>query len=75
MDEHFGVAINPLIELVISDFGLLDAYLVRHDKTWLRLAGDDQVTEIAIVSLDIALTGAKGETLRGNNVSCPDTSR
>ena len=64
MDEHFGVPIDSLIKLVVGNLGVLDADLVRYDETRLCPAGNDQVAEIAVVGLDVALTGTERETLK-----------
>lgn len=63
MDQHFGIPIHPPIKLVVCNLRLVNADLVGHDKARLGLAGDNQVTEVAIVGLDIALASADREAL------------
>ncbi len=56
MNEHLRVAIDPLVELLVGVRRLLDADLVADDEAGFGFSGDDQVTEVAIVSLDVGLT-------------------
>lgn len=64
MDQHFGIPIHPPIKLVVCNLRLVNTDLVGHNKARLCLASDDQVTEVAIVGLDIALASADREALR-----------
>src|SRR5438270_13924410 len=63
MDEHLRVPLNPFIKLFISHFSIIDPDLVAHNKARLRLARNDQISQIAIVRLDIALSRCKAKPL------------
>ena len=63
VDEHLGVPVNTLIKLFVRNLGVVDVDLVRHDEAGLGSARNDQVAKVAVVGLDIALAGSKGETL------------
>lgn len=63
MDQHLGVAVYPAVELVVCVDRAVQSDLVADDKAWLGLAGDDKVTKVAVVRLDVALAGSKGQTL------------
>lgn len=56
MDQNLGVPFDSLIELVVRDLGILDADLVADDEARLGFTSDDQVTEVPVVLLYIALT-------------------
>lgn len=47
----------------MKETDLVNAALVRDDKVGLGPAGDDEVAEVPVVGLDIALAGAEVETL------------
>ena len=64
MQKNLGISINPLVKLVVGNLGILNANFMRHHKAWLGLASDDEVAQISVVSLYIALAGAKSKTLR-----------
>ena len=64
MDEDLGVPVDPLVKFVIRNLGVFDADFVRHDKAGLGLASNDEVAEISVVGLDVALPRTEGETLR-----------
>jgi hypothetical protein len=40
VDEHLGVSLDTLVELVVCLDGLIDTALVRDDERWLGLARD-----------------------------------
>jgi hypothetical protein len=63
MDEHLCVSLNPLVKLVISYFRIIDPDLVADHKAWLRLARNDQISQVAIIRLDIALSRRKAKAL------------
>lgn len=63
MQQHLGISVNPPVELVIRLWRLVNAHLVRHDKGWLGATGNDQVSKVAVVGLDVTLASAEGETL------------
>lgn len=41
MDQHLGVPLDSLVELLVCDLGLVDADFVAYDEGGLGLAGDD----------------------------------
>lgn len=63
MDQHLGISINPFIKLFVRNFCFFDIDLVGYHKTRLGLTRDDEIAEVAVVGLDVALAGAEGETL------------
>lgn len=63
MDQDLRVAFDSPIEFVIRFWGLVESAFVRHDKRWLGAAADNQVTQVAIVCLDVALASTKRQTL------------
>ena len=63
MNQHLGVPINPLVKLLIRDLRVLDPDLVTHDEGRLRRAGDDEVAQVAVVLLYVALARGEGEAL------------
>jgi len=67
VQQHFGVSLDTLVELVVGLDSLVETTLVRHDEAGLRSSGNDQITEVAVVCLDVALSGAKMETLHRRN--------
>ena len=62
MQQNLGVPVDPPVELVIRIDRIVNVNLVAHDETWLCSSRDDQVAQIAVVSLDIALAGPNRET-------------
>lgn len=52
MQEHLRVPLDSLVELLIRHRSVLQRQLVRHDERRLGASADDQITQIAIVSLD-----------------------
>lgn len=68
MQQDLCVAVDTLIELVISGDSLVDVDLVADNKAGLCDASDDEVAQITIVSLDIALSGTEGKTLHRTTV-------
>lgn len=63
MNQHLGVAINPLIELLVRLRCLVDVDVVADNEAGLGAAGDDQVAQVAIVGFDVALARSEMETL------------
>lgn len=63
MNDDLGIALHPLVELFICRFGLINANLMRHDEAGSCLSGNDQVSQLPIVGLDVTLACAKGESL------------
>jgi hypothetical protein len=63
MDENLCVTVNSPGKLVIGHLGVLDINLMRDHEAGLGLSGNDQVTQVPVVRLDIALASADSETL------------
>lgn len=63
MKQDLGVAIDSLVELVISIDGLINVNFVRNDERWLSTSGDDEVAELTVVGLDVALASAEEQSL------------
>ena len=63
MQQHFCVAIDPPIELVVCFDSVVNADLVADHEAWLCLTRDDQVAEVPVVRLDVALSSAERQTL------------
>lgn len=63
MNQHFGVAFYTLVELFICNLCLVNRNLVADHKGRLRFARDDQIAEVSVVLLDVALTGSQRESL------------
>lgn len=63
MDQHLCVPFHSLVKLVIGHFCIVDANLVTDHKAGLRLSGDDEVSQVSVVLLDVALTSSQRETL------------
>jgi hypothetical protein len=61
--QHLGVPINSLIKLVVSIDSLVNVDFMRNDKGRLGTARDDEIAELTVVGLDVALTSTEEETL------------
>jgi hypothetical protein len=64
MNNDLGISFNPLIKLVICNFRLIEANLMRDDEARPCFASDDQVAQLSIVRFYIALARAEGKALR-----------
>ena len=64
MQQDLGVPIDPAIELVIRLDSAIHADLMADHETGLGPSRDNQITEVAVVGLDVALAGTERETLR-----------
>ena len=58
MDQHLRIPIDALIELLIRARRLIDTDLMRHHETRLRAPRNNQVAQVAVVVLDVALARA-----------------
>lgn len=56
MNQHLRVALHSLVKFVVGDLGLINPNFMAHDETGLGLARDDEISQISIVLLDVALT-------------------
>lgn len=65
MNQHLGVAIDALIELLVRLRRVVDVDVVADDEAGLGAAGDDQVAQVAVVGFDVALARSEVETLEG----------
>ena len=63
MNQHLRVPIDPLIKLLIRRRRIIDLDIVRYHEARLRLPSNDQVAQIAIVFLDVALAGPESQSL------------
>lgn len=63
MDENLGITINSLVKLLVRNFRIFNVDLVGHDKAGLGLARNDQISQVPVVRLDVALAAADGEAL------------
>src|SRR5947199_213309 len=62
MQKHLRVSLNPFVELLIRGRRLTKSDLMRYHEAWLRPPSNDQVSQVAVVSLYVALAGSKVET-------------
>lgn len=75
MDEHLGIPFHALVELVVRGRRLVEVDVVAHDEAGLGFARDDQVAEVAVVFLHVALEKAvstKRRTSKGNHRGCKE---
>lgn len=63
MDEDLCIPVDALVKVVVGYLGVLNTDLVRNDKAGLGPASNDEVSEVAVVRLDIALASAERQAL------------
>ena len=63
MEQDLGVTIDSPIELVVGIDSLVNVDLVRNDERRLSTTRDDEVAELTVVGLDVALACAEEESL------------
>jgi hypothetical protein len=63
VEQNLGVTIDSLVELVVSIDSLIDVNFVRNDERRLSTARDDEVAELTVVGLDVALACTEVKTL------------
>ena len=63
LEDDLGITLDTLVEFVIGSGCVVERHIIGDDKTGFRSASNDQVTQIAVVALHIALSGAKTQTL------------
>jgi len=56
MDQDLGVPFDPLVKLFVRDLRVVNADFVTDHKRRLRLPRDDQITQVSVVLLDVALS-------------------
>ena len=59
MQEHLGVAVGALVELVIRVRCRVQGQLAGDDLRWTGLPADDEVAQLAVVPLDRALSRSR----------------
>ena len=59
VNQHLGIALNSLVKLLIRHLRIVDADLMTDDEAWFRLSRDDEISQVAVVGFDVALTRAK----------------
>lgn len=64
MDQDLGIALNPLVKLLVCRRSVINIDLVRDDKAGICLSRDDHVSQVPVVIFDVALACANGKTLR-----------
>ena len=64
MDQDLGIALNPLVKLLVCRRSVINIDLVRDDEARICLSRDDHVSQVPVVFLDVALACADGKTLR-----------
>lgn len=62
MKQHLCVAINSLVELVVSIDSFVDVDFMRNDERRLGAARDDEVAQLTVVGLDVTLASAEEQT-------------
>ena len=60
MYQDLCVAFNSLVKLLICLGRLVNPDLVRDNEAWVGSSRNNQIAQIPIVLLDVALTGANG---------------
>lgn len=63
MYQDLSIAIDALVELFVSVWCLVDSDLVRHNERWFCPSSNDEVTEVAVICLDVALASSKRQSL------------
>lgn len=63
MNQDLRVSVLSPIELRICFGCLVNTDFVRYDEGWFCDPRNDHIPEVAVVSLDIALTGSNCQTL------------
>lgn len=63
VQQHLGVSVNTSVKLVVSFNSTVEAHFVRNHKAGLGSSCNDQVPQVAVVGLDIALSCSEMETL------------
>ena len=63
MYQDLCVAFNSLVKLLIRPGRLVNANFVRDNEAWVCSSSDNQIAQIPIVLLDVALTGTDGKAL------------
>src|SRR5207237_10712314 len=56
LDQHLGITLRSLIELLVRLRRLVDRDSMAHDPAWLCAAANDQVAQVFVVAFHRALT-------------------
>jgi hypothetical protein len=63
MNKHFRVSLNPLVKLFISHLRIINPNLMADDKARFGLARYDEIPQVPVISLDIALSRRETQAL------------
>src|SRR5579884_290005 len=63
LQNDLRVAFDALVKLVVGHRSVIEWYCMRNDETRLRPASNNQISQIAIVPLDIALARPEAQPL------------
>jgi hypothetical protein len=63
MDKHLRIPVNPLVEFLIRHLCILDRNLMANHKARLCLPRNDQIPQVPVIRLDIALSRRQTQTL------------
>ena len=75
MNQHFRIAFDTLIKLLVCLRRFVNTDLVRDHEGRVGAAGDDHIAEVAVILLDVALTRSKSEALRITSSQLKTTTR
>lgn len=64
MYQHLSVTLNPLVELHICIRCIIDTDLMADNERRLRNTRNDQVPQLPVVRLDVALSRSQRKSLR-----------
>ena len=56
MNQDLRISLYPLIELLVCHRSVINCDLVRNDEAWLCSSSNNEISQMSVVSLDIALT-------------------
>ena len=57
MNQHLCISIDPLIKLLVSRRSIINVDVVRNHEAGLGFSRNDQVPEVPVIFLDVALAG------------------
>src|SRR5215469_4291208 len=63
LENNLRITLNTLIKLVICHRGIVERDCIRDHKARLRSSGNNHVTQVAIIALDIALSSSQAQAL------------
>lgn len=59
VNQYFSVPVDPLVKLLICYGSIFDANFVGNNEARLRLSCNDQIPQVAVIRLDVALASAE----------------